>query len=189
MRRQISFLILPILFAPLASSQPKPLQDPQCSPGAICFSASVSAGEEFRHEFAPAQYLVLQPTSEGWDIAITTPGCQDLAAVVNPPYRYHNALDIDMTYGWTAREEVTYSPRDFKFVLNCQDQEVESQRLQIVTWPSGSTEEQAEEALASLGTSPQGKARLWITGFKISEDGTPGKIDWMKFTVEIKLPR
>jgi hypothetical protein len=50
-----------------------------------------------------------------------------------------------------------------------------------------------DEALEKLGTSPLGKDRFWITNSKITHAGdTPdrktGRIEWMKFTVEIILP-
>jgi hypothetical protein len=51
----------------------------------------------------------------------------------------------------------------------------------------------ANSALAKLGTSPLGKGRLWITASRISQagdspDNKAGKIEWMKFSVEIILP-
>jgi hypothetical protein len=55
------------------------------------------------------------------------------------------------------------------------------------------TEQEVNKAMAELGTSPLGKGRLWITGSRISHvAGTPdnklGKIEWMQFAVEIRLP-
>ena len=49
-------------------------------------------------------------------------------------------------------------------------------------------------ALEKLGTSPLERDRLWIADSRISHAGdTPdnklGEIEWMKFTVEIKLPQ
>ena len=48
--------------------------------------------------------------------------------------------------------------------------------------------------MKKLGTTARGKGRLWITDSRISHsDDTPveklGKIEWMKFSVEILLPR
>lgn len=104
------------------------------------------------------------------------------------------ALYIDTSYGWSAEDEVADSPRDFRFVTNCASYRTESERLNIVLWPYTATQRKYDEALAKLGSSPLGKGRLWIAGSRISHSGdTPneklGKIDWMKFTVEIELPR
>ena len=168
---------------------------PTCAPGAICFSGRVSEGDEFRNPLNADLEFMLQP---GWTIAVVPKHpegeCDEFASVVNAPYRAHRDLYIDTSYGWTAEEEVSASPREFRFVTNCADYRTESDRLDIVLWPYTATKEKADDALAKLGTSPLGKGRLWITDSKVShEHDTPdnkrGKIEWMTFTVEITLPR
>jgi hypothetical protein len=165
-----------------------------CSPGTICFTGQVFEGEEFRRTLSPELEFVLKP---GWNIAIEPKrpegDCRELASVVNPPYRAHRDLYIDMSYGWTAEDEVSTSPREFRFVTNCNDYRTESERLNIVLWPYTSTPQKYEEASAKLGTSLTGTGRLWITDSKISHSSdTPeklGKIQWMAFSLEIRLPR
>jgi hypothetical protein len=49
------------------------------------------------------------------------------------------------------------------------------------------------EGMSELGSSAKGKGRLWITDSKISHSGDTaddksGTIEWMKFSVEIRLP-
>ena len=170
------------------------IDKPVCSPGAICFSGEVSEGEEFRKALNNKLEFVLQ---RGWTIAVVpkTPedNCQEFASVVNAPYRAHRDLYIDMSYGWTAEQETSASPRQFDFVTNCADYRTESERLEIVLWGNNVTQGKYDEAMAKLGTSPLGTGRLWITGSKITHSGdTPnnklGKITWMKFSVKIKLP-
>ena len=52
-----------------------------------------------------------------------------------------------------------------------------------------------KEAEERLGTSPQGKGRLWIRDYKVSPakkaagDVNLGQIDWITFDVEIKTPK
>ena len=168
---------------------------PACATRAICFSGTVSEGEEFRKTLNTELEFVLEP---GWNITIVPKrpegDCRELASVVNPPYRAHRDLYINTSYGWTAEDEVSASPRVFVFVTNCADYRTESDRLNIVLWPYTVTPQKSEEALAKLGTSPVGKGRLWITDSKISHshdtlDEKPGKIEWMRFRVEIRLPR
>jgi hypothetical protein len=170
-------------------------EKPVCAPGAICFSGRVSEGQEFRRALNDDLELVLAP---GWNITIvpthSESGCDEFASVVNPPYRAHRDLYIDMSYGWSAEQEVSTSPREFSFVTNCADYKTEAERLDMVLWPYTTTKEKADEALAKLGTSPLGKGRLWITGSRISHDRDTaedkgGRIEWMSFSVEIKLPR
>lgn len=164
---------------------------PTCSPGAICFSGLVSKGEEFRYALNSKLDFLLRP---GWTIAIapTHPeaGCQEFASVVNPPYHAHRALDIDTSYGWKAEEEVSASPRKFRFVTNCRDYRTESERLSTALW--GRTLPESIGAQARLGTSPLGMGLLWITNSKITHASDAsyrlGAILEMRFVVEIKLP-
>ena len=167
---------------------------PACSPGAICFSGKVSEGEEFRKALNAELDFVLAP---GWTITIVPKrpegDCREFASVVNPPYRAHRSIYINTSYGRTAEDEVSDSPREFSFVTNCADYRTESARLNIVLWGYTATQPEYDRALAELGTSPQGEGRLWITGSEISHsddtpDGKLGKIQRMSFSVEIRLP-
>ena len=124
---------------------------------------------------------MLQPA---WIITIAThppaPDCGDLAWIATPPYMAHHALLIDASHGWSAEDEVGTSPREFGFVTSCADSRTEIDRY-------------LKGDLAKLGTSPQGIGRLWITDSKISHardtnEDKSGKIEWMKFSVEIKVP-
>lgn len=197
--RQIALCILCIL--PLHALQTgriarkSPGRNPACDTGAICFSGRVVNGQEFRHAINASLDFVLAP---GWTIAIVPrqvqDKCDEFASVVTGPQRAHRDLYIDTSYGWTAEDEMGSSPRTFSFVTNCADLAKESERLQIVLWGYGHTESEYNEALAKLGSSPLGKGRLWITGSKITHDGDTaddktGKIEWMEFSVEIKIPK
>ena len=121
-------------------------------------------------------------------------GIASNSPVLNPPYRAHRVFQIDTSYGWTAESEVSDSPRGFDFVTNCEDLRTESARLTVVMWPYTATDKQYDEALAKLGSSTKGKGRLWITDSKIShaddtDEDKLGPIEWMRFSVEIELPR
>jgi len=168
---------------------------PACAAGAICFSGEVFSEKEFRHPINSTLDFVLEP---GWTISVVPKQaqgeCEEFASVVNSPYRAHRQLYIDMAYGWTAEDEVNNSPREFLFVTNCPDYRAESARLNIVLWGHGHTDEEYNQAVAKLGSSPLGEGRLWITKYKITHTGDTaedksGKIEWMQFAVEIKLPK
>lgn len=213
---RISSLALLLIFCGLAGNAQRtqrmprkvPRTDrPLCSPGAICFTGAVSEGQEFRKALTADLEFVLV---RGWHIAIVprrpegvgppSQGCDEFAAVVNGPYRAHRDLLIDVSYGWTAEQEVEASPRVFQFVTNCSDFRIEWERLMIALGSIPATPEQYANAMAQLGSSARGKGRLWITDSKVShvedgpEDQTPeglklGKIKWIKFSAEIILPR
>jgi hypothetical protein len=196
-----------VIYAQTPSATPhKPASanKPVCSAGAICFSGQVSAGEEFHKDLndALAFDLRLEPDSRSypvgeWTIAVSprqpANDCEEFTSLVNAPYRYHNDLNIDTSYVYTAEDEVSASPRKFSFVTNCKDYRTESKRLEIVLWPDNSTEQEANKALAELGSSPLGAGHLWIIDSRISHsndtsDSKLGNIEWMQFTVEIRLP-
>ncbi|MFL6464222.1 MAG: hypothetical protein ACJ73N_07440 [Bryobacteraceae bacterium] len=148
---------------------------PVCSPGAICFSGEVFEGQEFRKTLNEELAFVLEP---GWNIAVVPNrpegDCREFASVVNAPHRAHRDLYVDTSYGWTAEQEVSTSPREFRFVTNCTDYQIESERLGIVLWGNKVTQQKYEEAMARLGTLASGKGRLWITDSRITHsDDTP----------------
>jgi hypothetical protein len=189
---------------PATPHKPAHANKPVCSAGAICFSGEVSAGEEFHKGLneALAFDLQLEPDSRSypvgeWTIAVSPRqaenDCTEFTSVVNEPYRYHNDLNIDTSYAYTAEDEVSASPRKFSFVTNCKDYSTESKRLEIVLGPYNRTKQEANKALAELGSSPLGTGRLWIIDSRISHandtsDSELGNIEWMQFTVEIRLP-
>ena len=141
----------------------------------------------------------LRPTDTGWMIRIVpTAPCGadgDWASVVNAPYRNYNSLYVDASYGITAKEAVeNMNPREFSFVVTCEDYQIERHRLEIVMWPYTYSTEEADAALAKLGTSPLGKAKFTILNSKVSPAERDiggknyGQIDWLKFRLDITLP-
>ncbi len=174
---------------------------PVCAARAICFSGEISAGGEFRKAIDDQLDFVLGPEEiggQGWRIQVLTRHgegeCGEFAHVVTGPLRGHSDLDIDMSYGISAEDEASSSPRKFSFVTNCPDYRVELDRLRILLWPYTFTEKEVNKAQADLGSSPLGEGRLWITDSKISHasdtsDNKLGTIAWIRFTVEILLPK
>jgi hypothetical protein len=170
------------------------IEKPACFRGAICFSGEVKNGGEFRKslnanlEFSlklPDGMAVVPKTVEG--------ECQEFTSVVNGPYRGHRDFMLTPSYGWTAEQEVAASPREFRFVMKCVDYRVEYERLMIVLGSTPVNQQQYDKAMADLGTSALGKARVWITDSKVTHandtpDDTSGQIQWIKFSVEILLP-
>jgi hypothetical protein len=166
---------------------------PECSQAAICFSGEVSQDTEFRKALNGDLEFSLE--TSGFAIVPKQPlgDCREFTSVVNGPYRQHRDIFLDTSYGWTAEQEVTTSPREFRFVTNCVDYRTEYERLMIVLGSTRVTQQKYDEAIAALGTLAGGKGRVWITDSKVSHaDDTPdeklGKILWIKFSAEILLP-
>ena len=165
----------------------------------VRFQAEASAGQEFRRDLGRGLTFVLKPDESGWTITVTPAGpagqgCDDFVWVVTPPYRSYNQRYLEASYGTTAAEAVKMSPREFQFVLNATDCKREGERVDRVLWPYNYTDDQVKKAEAKLGSSPLGKGRLTILDSKTSPSGELvegkdfGKIDWIKFAVEIRFP-
>ncbi len=101
---------------------------------------------------------------------------------------------IDSAYRLTAEQEVADIARaEFSFVTSCAEYRDASALLQIALWPEGDLHK-FEEAIARLTALPTGQGRVWITDSKVTHAhdnvvAGNGAIEWMKFSVEIKLPR
>lgn len=191
--------------APSAPQKPLNTNKSVCSAGAICFSGEVFAGKEFNKDLNDElafdiQFMPFDPRpypAGEWQIEISPKpprnDCDGFATVATPFFHSHSDLMIDTSYGWTAEDEVSDSPREFYFVTNCEDNDRESRKHEIVLWPNGRTLQEQKKAIAELGSSPLGTGRLWITDSRISHandtpDNKLGNIEWMRFAVEIRLP-
>lgn len=170
------------------------------------FSGRVANGEKFEKELPGGLRFALQPDTgdpgaiAGWTIEVSPSAshpkeCDDFVWVVTQPYRGYNARYLDTSYGTTAEEAVKFSPREFRFVLNCADYQREAARVDRALWPGNYSESEVKEALARLGTSPHGTGRLWIRDSRISAapkmaaGKNLGRMDWIAFDVEIAIPK
>jgi hypothetical protein len=171
----------------------------------IRFSGEVAQNLEFRKNIGRGLDFVLSPETgsggiTGWTIEVSPHGqppdasCTDYLWVVTPPFRFDNPRYLSTSYGNTAQIAVKHSPREFNFVLNCEDYKAEYERVEKVLWPYDYSKEAVDDALGKLGTSPHGTGRLWIRdskyppGDKNANPPTFGEIHWIKFEVEIKFP-
>jgi hypothetical protein len=195
MGRAILWLLCVALSGPSADARDK----------RINFSGEVSQGQTFRKSIGYGLQFVLMPASArggitGWTIEVAPQGppsdqqCSDYVWVVTPPFRFQNARYLDTGYGITAQEAVRASPREFSFVLNCTDFKTELHRLDVVLWPYSYLKERVDEAMPKLGSSPLGKGRLWIEGYRITPGGIspvgnePGAIHWIRFKIQVEFP-
>ncbi|MBZ5542645.1 MAG: hypothetical protein LAO07_03075 [Acidobacteriia bacterium] len=197
-RAQVGLAVTLLLAAlPCLSAEPKRRT--------VRFWGEVAQGLEFRKNIGRGLDLVLSPDKmgggiTGWTIQVSPQGqsptseCRDFAWVVTPPFRFQNALYLDTSYGTPAQEAVAISPREFNFVLSCEDYKTEYERVEKVLWPYNYSQEAMEEARARLGTIPHGTGRLWIRDSKYTAaDKTTdpvklGEIHCIRFEVKINFP-
>ena len=158
---------------------------PECAQRSICFSGEARDGEEFLRNFSGDLDFVLGLPG-GFDVVLKEPDtatCKLSAWVANPPLMAHHDTEIDAAYDWTAEQEVQTSPREFRFVTNCADYSRLSELSQT----------DPEKYLANLTLLAKGEGRLWITDARVTHShGINGKeqgaVEWIKFSVEIRLP-
>lgn len=154
----------------------------------VQFSGEVSGGREFRKDIGDGLAFVLRPETLqsplGWNIEIAAASdCGNLAAVVNGPYRDFNALYLYQAYNKSATEAMKYSPREFSFVLNCDDAKREADRLEDGVYHPSADIAKRDKALAELGSSPQGKGIFTIQDYRLFPDN---RVDWIKFRVKLR---
>jgi len=158
---------------------------PECAKGAICFSGEVRVGEEYWKTLNANLDFVLRVPG-GIDVVSRRPekSCELSLWIANPPLMAHHDTEIDAGYEWTAEDEVAASLREFNIVEDCQ----QFQTLYDLVYDSAKSD--PTKYLQSL-KDLKGYGRLWITGSRVthSNDGDKGKgaIEWLKFSVEIKL--
>ena len=169
-----------------ARAQEKPLR----------FSGEVKAGQEFRKAIGHGLLFVLKADDDGWEIEVQpeTPrgeSCRNYSTVIATPLRGYTPNDLNTSYAVSAEEAVQRSPRVVAFVLDGAACKRESERLTRLSWPKSYPEAEVREAQEQFGSSAGGKATLRILQSKVSSSGDLsggrdlGKIDWIKFDVEI----
>lgn len=158
---------------------------PECAQGSICFSGEVREGQTFRKALnEDLAFLISLPGGFTMVLTKAESSCNDLAWIANPPFRAHKDTEIDAQYDWTAEQEVETSPREFRFAASCADYKTLYQ-----LW-----EGDTEKYVASLELLASGQGRLWITDSRVTHSHgivskEQGAIEWVKFSVEIKLPK
>lgn len=160
-------------------------------------SGEVNRHEDFQYVLPEGLVFTLEFISygpEGWAIRIFNPAfpSDNFCAVVTPPYRGINALQI---YGWhflnedvTGHDEGSVNApgeeRRFYFVTDKASYDAAFESLSIMLWPESS---EAQEAAAVLHDGIR-RARGILTITELVT-GDSVHIDRMEFDVELFIPR
>jgi len=158
---------------------------PECAQGSICFSGEIREGQTFRKDLTAGLEFVLGLSgSFQVEIKQAEASCKQLFWVADPPFHAHSPTEIDATYDWTAEQEVETSPREFRFATSC-----EAYRTLFDL-----SQTDAEKYIADFKSLANGEGRLWITDSRVTHSHginskEQGAVEWMKFSVEIKLSK
>ena len=158
---------------------------PECAQGSICFSGEIREGQTFRKDLtAGLEFVLGLPGSFQVEIKHAEASCKQLFWVADPPFHAHRPTEIDAQYDWTAEQEVETSPREFRFATSC-----EAYRTLFDL-----SQTDAEKYIADFKSLANGEGRLWITDSRVTHSHginskEQGAVEWMKFSVEIKLSK
>lgn len=159
---------------------------PQTALQTVRFSGEVQKGQNFEREFSPGLLFGLSavndPGMPGWMIYVRPKQEQDPEAeftwVVTPPYRAYNPRYLTVSYGYSAKEIVEHTPRNFRFVKNLSDYGTAARAVRGMPWGEG--QGTYEEHLKALGSVPTCAGSLRILDSRVSQS-----IEWLKFEFEL----
>jgi len=169
------------------------------APASVVFPGTVTSGEDFVHEIVPGLLFRLAH-QEGdlgaWTIEIvgTDPPTEDFCAVVTPPYRGLNALQIA---GWHFLNADGTGPnqgdvnapgdvREFRFVTDRDDYLEAMDALEGMLWPLSA--ETQEAAIARHDSIPTGCGTLTVTDVRHTLAGYFPETWELDFEVELVFP-
>jgi hypothetical protein len=162
----------------------------------VRFGGEAKAGQEFHKAIGRGLVFVLKADDDGWMIEVQPEvphgeSCRNYSTVIAIPLRGYTANDLNVSYGVSAAEAVKRSPREVAFVMDGAACKREFERVTRLSWPQSYPEPEVREAREQFGSSAGGKATVRILQAKVSPSGELtgdkdlGKIDWIKFEVEI----
>jgi hypothetical protein len=158
---------------------------PECADGAICFSGEVREGQTFQKDLGRGlEFLIGLPGGFGVRIKDADRECDRNSWVADPPFHAHRQTEIDAEYDWTAEQEIESSPRTFRFATTCP----------ALKTMIGLYETDVDKFVNQFNSVADGEGRLWITDGKAPHSHginskEQGAVEWIKFSVEIKLPK
>jgi hypothetical protein len=164
----------------------------------VRFAGEVRHGEAFAHPVGRALEFRLRPERDpatpGWTLEVrprraADPG-EDLLWPATPPYRFWNPRYLGVSYGYTAAESVQVAERGFRFFATEADRRAAVERLDVLLWPAGRAPGEIEAAGARLAALPAyaGQLRILDARTTPATPGGPGRIEWLRFEVELCLP-
>lgn len=212
---------------PVASATPKTVSPPAPKPmpraaalstpplpvGEIKFNGHTSRGQDYEKEIGGGLFFRLEPSALGWTIAIGSKTSKTLtqnvgyeqynnfAAVVTPPYRGMNNIDIE---GWHFRNSDNTGPndagpknvnapgdrREFEFVLSDAAYQKAFDALEKTLWPYSYSEKEVADATAAHVGLERGHGALMIRNLKLYnlEAGKQAGIESMDFDAVLNFP-
>ena len=173
----------------------------EASTSTVKFTGEVTKGQGFEKPIGPNLFFRLIPEELGWMIFVGGKDVENnFCAVVTPPYRGINAIQIE---GWHFRNSDNSGPNEpgpknvnapqdlrvFYFVLNEADYRSAFDALQILLWPYSYSKQQIDAAEGAHSKLRKGRGMLQIRDLKLDTlNRKQAGIDRIAFDVELNFP-
>lgn len=165
----------------------------------VHFTGEVTRGNTFQQDIGHGLVFRLAPTPGyadiGWKILIMpkdTPedGPIEFSAVATPPYRTYNARYLETSFGNTAKQAVSMTPRIFYFVESVDDEHRAEECLNAAMYPTNISDEEKVRVVQEQREIQLGKGELRILKSRLGRAKAltdAGTIDWLRFEVDIEF--
>jgi hypothetical protein len=164
----------------------------------VRFAGEVVDGSTFEREIGHDLVFRLIPLSGdaagGWVIEIV-PKAQpaddavEFSGIVTPPYHLYNDRYVAGAYGYSTKEAVAITPRQFNFVLSLDDRRRAEDVVNSVLYP-GVASDQEKQRISSEASDLRlghGVFRILHARVALGKAGKPDAIAWLKFEVALNF--
>jgi hypothetical protein len=160
----------------------------------VQFTGEVLRGQIYEHDVGHDLVFRLTPATSdeggGWVIGMwptVEPPDEviEFVEIATPPYHSYNERYLAAAAGYSAREAVQVTKRNFYFVQSLADQHIASEVVNAVLYPSAISEDdktriETESAGIYLGS---GQLRILHSRINPGKAGSPDTIAWLRFEV------
>ncbi len=162
----------------------------------VRLTGEVLRGQIYEHEVGHNMVFRLTPTVSdeggGWVIGmlpLAGPADEPLefVEVATPPYHGYNQRYLGATAGYSAREAVAVTLRQFYFVQSVADQHIASEVVNAFLYPSSVSDDEKSRIRTESAGIELGSGQLHILRSRIApgKAGGPDTIAWLKFEVAL----
>jgi hypothetical protein len=164
----------------------------------VRFAGEVVDGGSFEREIGHDLVFRLIPLSGdmpgGWAIEIVPkaqPADDDVefSGIVTPPYHFYNDRYVAGAYGYSTKEAVAITPRQFNFVLSVGDRRIAEDVVNSVLYPSVSSDQERQRISSEASDLRLGHGVFRILRARVTQGkaGKPDAIAWLKFDVALNF--
>jgi len=164
----------------------------------VRFSGEVIGGNPFERDIGHDLLFRLVPLggdeAGGWVIEIVpkeqpADDAVEFSGIATPPYHFYNDRYLAGAYGYSVKEAVAMTQRQFNFVLSVGDRRMAEDVVNAALYPSAASDQEkqriaSEAERVRLG---HGVLRILRSRVTLGKEGQPDAIAWLKFEVALNF--